>query len=488
MQPSVSETLPNAWSDPTFARRIDIATCILALVLVVRVLLDEPASWFGWVATGTVVVFLTIIRWPYGALVVLISLSAMPVYSVEVAGWNARPEYFAALVVSLSVAVWLLARRPSVRLHKLDYWIVAYVLINFVSSAVGSPQPSLTLRWALQNCLAVVAYFLIRLLVRDLNVFRKAFWILLSVGLAESVYGILCYTSNQIFDSTVGIQAAQYFSDVAAPYGSMYEPNLFGDYTGCCAVLFLAVYLFGGRRLYHLICFFIASLAAFFSLSRASMLALILVAAYLFWKDHRQGGVQKGPRRMPILSFALACVLVAILAAGPLGDIMRERFANLYYEGLTEESTITRLIILQQAVQDIPGHWFLGTGTASFNLSFDWGKYVPAWSDQKVWIGNAPLRVLHDTGLIGLASFLGFFVAAWREGRHASKRLSRAHSMLVGLGAGVLLYGIAFQSTDGTILAFTWVHLGLFASAIILLSNRSEEQFASARHPTEGPA
>jgi hypothetical protein len=46
--------------------------------------------------------------------------------------------------------------------------------------------------------------------------------------------------------------------------------------------------------------------------------------------------------------------------------------------------------------------------------------------------------------------------------------------MLVGLSAGGLLYGISFQSTDGTILAFCWIHLGLLASAAVLVNSAVE--------------
>src|SRR5262249_6980265 len=141
--------------------------------------LDEDLAWLGWLAGGIAVVVLTQTRWPHGTVLVLVGMSAMPRFFVEVLGWKARPEHFAAIIASIAVGLLLYFHRRSVRLDKLDYWILAYVAFNYASSLFGSPQPSSTLKWALQNNLAVLPYFLIRLTVQDLETLRKAFRILL---------------------------------------------------------------------------------------------------------------------------------------------------------------------------------------------------------------------------------------------------------------------------------------------------------------------
>jgi hypothetical protein len=136
---------------------------------------------------------------------------------------------------------------------------------------------------------------------------------------------------------------------------------------------------------------------------------------------------------------------------------------------LTEQTTISRFIVILQALQEIPNHPLLGSGTASFNLSFDWANYIPEWSSDKTWIANAPLRILHDCGALGLTAILGFLVSvSWKIRRAWGGRDSPV-AMLLALVAGALLYGISFQATDGTILAFCWVHLGFLSSAASLL-------------------
>ena len=468
----MAETASVTWWESRLVRRLEFVAFVLAVVVVYRVAREEDISWIGWVLGGVTVVLLTGFRWPYGAFVVLIATSAMPVFFVEVFGWKARPEHFAAAIVAAAVAIWLARSKRRVALNKLDYWIIAYVAINFISSALDSSAPSATLRWALQNSLAILPYFLIRCLVRDLEVLEKAFRVLLAVGIAEAAYAILCYASHLAFGSTTGISVGQYFSGISAPYGSMYEPNLFGAYAGCCAVMLLSLYVLGTKnRSVYMVCFLVTSVASVLSFSRAALLALVIVVSWIFWKARSA----KDTGRHRLATMALAASLVVVVAASPLGGILWERFNNLYYEGLTEETAVSRFIVIQEALQEIPTHPLLGSGTASFNLSFDWARYVPEWADvQTTWIGNTPLRILHDVGLVGLIAFLGFFVSVWWRIRPLLRGTSRQVSILFALWAGTLLYGISFQSTDGSILAFTWVHLGFLASASTIIMNRPE--------------
>jgi O-antigen ligase len=468
----MEETALGTWWESRLVRRLESLCALVVVGFLCRVATEEGLAWIGWVIAGVVVVLLTATHWPYGATVVLIGMSAMPRFFVEIFGWKARPEHFAAIIITVAVGVWFSLGKDPARLHTLDYFVFAYVFCNFVSSAFASSAPSSTLRWALQNSLAVSSYFLIRWLVRDLKLLRFAFGVLLTVGVIESVYGIFCYASQQLFGTSFGVEIGAYLVDVPGTYGSLYEPNLFGAFTACCAILFLSLYLFRGHDLRVLICFLITSTAAVLSFSRAALLALVITVGYVFWKSVRR----KNESGNKVAVLALLLVLVLLIVVGSRGGVIRERFTDLFYEGLTEQTAISRAIVAEQALQEIPGHLLFGSGTASFNLSFDWAQYVPDWAGEKTWIGNAPLRILHDTGLFGLTVFLGFFVVVGYKVRQMWKKSKAPDAILVGLSAGTLVYAISFQSTDGTILAFCWIHLGLLASAVILYSNRTEPE------------
>jgi O-antigen ligase len=448
----------------SFLRWLNLIVGAAAVWVVIRLAMEEDLSWVGWVIASGAVMALAVTRWPYGAILVLAGASAMPRFFVQVFGWKARPEHFGVAIVSLACCVWLVRANRKIRLEGLDYWILAYLGLNYVASAFGSLSPHDTLRWALLNNLSVLPYFLIRVLVQDPETLRKACRILLAVGVLESAYGILCYLSNHVLGTATGMESAAYLGDVAAPYGSQYEPNLFGAYAGCCAVLALAVYLVGERRRGYLICFLISSLGTVVSLSRAALVALLVASTWVLWQSR---GAKKPARRRKI-SVALAVGLILVMGVAAIGGVLRQRFNDLFNKGLAEETTITRLIDIQEALQDIPQHPLIGNGTASFQLSFDWGKYVPDWAGNPTWLGNLTVRILHDTGLLGLVTILGFLVSLWSKVRRGLRKRTSQVYLLVGLSAGVLLYGISFQATDGTLLAFPWIHLGLLASAAIL--------------------
>ncbi len=462
------------WTSPRVGR-LHTVIAIAMTVLLFRVAMEEDLTWLAGVVIVGVISIATVIRWPYGALLVLIAMSTMPVYFVELFQWKARPEHFAALIVSVAVCIWLFYGKHALLFERLDYWLLAFVIINFISSAVGSTTPASTLRWALQNGLAIVPYFLIRVLIRDLTTLRKAFWILLAVMSAECAYGIFCFVSYHVFSTTFGMSIGQYLVDVSPIFASMYEPNLFGAYSASCAVIWLGLALLGRNRLLSTMGFLAGSLATVLSYSRATLVALLIISSWMFWKTrHSRRGVYS-KLIMPVLGLTLVFVIVFYAAGG----VIQKRFEDLYYEGLTEPTAISRVLIIYEAILEVPAHPLLGSGTASFNISFDWNRYIPEWASDKTWIGNAPLRVIHDTGLIGLIVFLGFFVSVWGKLRQLWQGVGVSDGLVLGLAAGFLLYGITFEFTDGTILAFFWIHLGFLASAAILYDKISPSTMRS---------
>jgi O-antigen ligase len=474
----MSDIASSSWWTSRAAQRLHLLVAVAAVLFLLPLAREEDLTWLAGLLLVLPALLLTFLRWPSGALWILISFSAMPVFFIEIFGWKARPEHFAAGIVLLAVGVSFLTYKKSMKFHTLDYWILAFIAVNFVSSTFGSSAPSSTLRWALQNTLAILPYFLVRQLIPDSQTLEKAFRILLAVGLAESLYGIFCALSHYAFGTQAGMSIDQYLFSVAAPYGSMYEPNLFGAYTACCAILFLATFLAGRYRNASGIGFLIASLAAVLSYSRAALLSFIVVCIWVCWKNRHSWFAGRTRLFGPVFVFAIAC----LLAVSTAGDVLRERFSDLYYGGARDETAMVRVLILQDALQEIPSHPWLGTGTASFNLTFDWTRYIPEWASEKTWIGNAPIRILHDTGVIGLVVFFGFFILVWRKARPMLKGAQTRHGMLLGLVGGALLYGVSFQFTDGTILAFFWVHLGFLASAVILNNANAPSTVAPSIH------
>jgi O-antigen ligase len=389
----------------------------------------------------------------------------MPRLSVGVGGWNARPEHFAvALVVVVFVIRWVFGEKPRVALTSADCCVIAYILWNYISSFLMSPDPKLTLRWALLNNLVILPFFLLRFLVPDESTLRWVFRVFVGVGIGECVYGIVCFVSRQLFETSVGVEVGQYAAGFGGVYGTQYEPNLLGSYAACTAFALLVIYFMEQRKSpWALGGAIVAFCAMVVSLSRAALLSFGIVFILLTFLGVRRGLVQ--PKKVLLLAVCLALFGLPILPIA--GQHLTERFTSWTGGGLESDvETIVRLTAWTVAVQDIWQHPLVGNGTASFQLLAD-AKEMPILGDRP-WVGNSVLRIVHDTGVVGLALFGLMVIAIGQQVRKSIASRGTGQEIIFALSASCLVYAIAFMSTEGTILAFFWVHAGLLSTAATL--------------------
>ena len=411
--------------------------------------------------------------WPLGAVLVLAVSSAMPRFAGTVLGLHVRSEHVAIALAVLVVLLQLSSGRlrVSFNLEVFDYFLIAYIALNFLTSAATSPEPRMTLRWAALNAIAISPYFLLRILVRDEPTLFKTLRVLLWVGAAESAYGIVCFLSNHVFNTTFGIEAAQY-GFTSGTYGTQWEANLFGSYTACCAIMFLALFLLSheSRHAQYGWGFAVTALGALISLARSVFLALPFAALLVVWI-----ALKKGQFRLRRLIPLVLKASLLLLAVSPFFvSEVRERFSTIDIgEVSADNTTWERLVQMAVAIEDVKAHPTLGTGTASFHLFFDPNDFPAGFAgdeEEPGWISNSPLRILHDTGAVGLIAFLFFVAYLTIAIRNAARNdRPRTTAILTALFAGGVLYAITFQATEATMLAFTWIHLGLLAAAVAIL-------------------
>jgi O-antigen ligase len=421
-----------------------------------------PAYVFGPMAVVLCVISV-LVRWPYGGLLGIVVASVLPHFNVVVGGWSARPEHYAVGLVLVAILLrWVAGARPHIVLTKGDYYLVGYVVCNYVSSAWMSPDRGLTLRWALLNSLVVLPYFLIKLIGSEPRVLRWLFKVFLGVGIGESAYCLISYAAHHALGSSFGVGVDQYSANVDGIYGTLYEPNFLGAYAGCLAIMLLVRYFVGsGHSRWIGVGFLISFWAMLVSLSRAALLAFagLLIIMFLFGLGRR---VIRPFRLIPLATvLALSVVLVAPIAVGNLS----ERFQTLSLQRPEEDADMfSRIVSYAVAIQDILRHPVLGNGTASFQLlgALDYEAYLGS----RPWVGNVLLRILHDTGLIGFVALGVFLGGIGLRARQALKLGGEAREMVLALSAGCLIYAISFQATDGTILAFFWVHMGTLGAAV----------------------
>jgi len=427
-----------------------------------------PAYVFGVMALIFGVVSV-LVRWPYGALLAMVIASLMPRITIGLGGWNVRPEHYVVGLVSVVLCVrWLKGERSQIRWNGADKLLVAYVAWIYITSALMSPDPKMTLRWALLNNLVILPYWLIRYLVSDERTLRWMFKVFVLVGITESAYAAISFVSQRLFGTSFGVEVGQYGA-FGGTYGTQVEANLLGSYAGCLAIIILVLYFSSDRRPRWLFGGIVLATAALIvSLARAALISFGFVSIVLLFLGVRRGFVRA--RNLLLLGLTLALFLVPIAESG--GTNFAERFTNLSEQGIEDETTMGRIMTLSAAIQDISQHPVLGTGAGSFALTLQDERILSILGELRPWIGNTVIRILHDTGVLGLVLFGLVAVSIAKQAKHAIA-YGAYRTEIIALLAGCLVYAIAFMSADGTMLAFFWVHSGILASAVVLMNSDS---------------
>ena len=228
-------------------------------------------------------------------------------------------------------------------------------------------------------------------------------------------------------------------------------------------------------------------LGALISLARSVLLALPIAAAFVLWIVYKSGRVQF----RSLVRLALVMGVLALIVSPFILNFVVERFSSIDLEEFSSDSsTLTRLVQTAVGVEDVRAHPILGTGTDSFQLFFDWDDYMPGMGGDTGaggWLGNTPLRILHDTGIIGLSIFLLFLGSLASAARKAFKIGDlQTKTVLLALSGGLILYAITFQATEATMLAFTWVHFGLLAAVVEIVRLRALPQGGSDQRVSVG--
>lgn len=398
-------------------------------------------------------------RSPGVAAVAMIAASAMPRLFVEIGGLKARPEHLVCGLMVLLAPFWLRRRPEPVQWHKFDYILIAYLGMQVFSSVVMSMDPMQTIKWAVQQIIVVMAYFLLRILLTDKASFRRAFEAMLVVGVLASVYAIISFYSNLLFGTDFGVQLDQY-GTTPATYGAQFEANLLGSTCGACSAMILMMFLRTRERKY-LLGFSISFTAMAISLSRGALAGSLLALALVVYHNRRYFDRAKVGR------LALAMLGITLVTAPAIYGIWSERFSTVEISDLSaDDTTRDRLVTVALAGEGIAEHPLAGNGTSSYQLQYTDEAFGDA--DAPGWIPNTETRILYDTGIVGFGLFIAF---CWYLGASVKKLLKKTSVLeLEALVLGFIVYCVSFQFTEGTLLAFTWVHLGLIACAFFLFS------------------
>src|SRR5208282_3527153 len=423
----------------------------------------------GWVpaALGAIAAsVLLFVSWPYGAILELLIAASIPRWIIPVGSWNAKAEHFVAAAVGLILLVHLATQRLELKaLRRVDFLLLAFLAMNFFSSCIDSPDVSSTLRWALLLTVAVTPFFLIEQVVGTGEQLRKAVSIWLWVGSGGALFGILCFLSYFAFRTDFGVTFFGYLDFIPGVHGSLWAPNIFGSYCTCFAVMFLFYFLDSTKKNpWYLAGFLITTVGGMLSLARQGWICLVAVGSLVLLYNLRRTKI-----RVKHLAPVVVSVLVALVAGVTVMNDLSDRVASVSLSAAEEDPTVMRRVgLVALAMQDIQDHPVIGLGTSSFQLLYVADNDSSYQGVDKAWLGSFFFGIVHDTGLIGMALFLWLILElarrTWRV--LAAPVRTPARTAVGALAAGVLVMLIAYQFTDASTLAFTWVQFGLLAAAL----------------------
>jgi hypothetical protein len=381
-------------------------------------------------------------------------------FYVELGGLKARPEHILIGLLCVAALIWRKHRTSPLRWITADYLLLAYIGMNLFSSLAMSVAPGQTLKWAVQQTLVILAYFLMRMLANQPQSLRYAVRGLVAVGSLEGAYAVVCFYSNLLFNTSFGVDVGQY-GDFPGTYGTLYEANILGAFSAVCLVMALVLY-FRERRRRYLAAVALTYTSMVIALSRAAIIASAVAVVVLFFAVRKKGIIDTTATK----KLAITLLVTSIILGSAIVPLYIERFQTVEVSDISADpDTAVRIVTVGMALDDILQHPIAGNGTASFQLLVSNRELGFTNLDEMgTWIGNVEARVLHDTGVIGLA-ILGVFLLylalpAWKLLRKED------HPELLALMLGALVYSLTFQTTEGTLLAFSWVHLGLIGCAV----------------------
>jgi hypothetical protein len=459
--------------------------------------LETGLDWVAFVLSGTAVLALVLAAWPWGTLGMLIAAGLLSHFYFLVPtggrdmsldhlirvqsdeynysgpsdeGWKVRPDH---LIVGATMLAWFLRRplrkkRLDTAATRADFLVAGFLAANWLSSLLLSPDPRLTLRWAFLLTIAAAPYFLVRFLGTGGSHVRRLLSWLLIAGILEACLGLVCFGLHKEYGTVTGMQPAKYEGDIPALYGTLHDSNSFGEYTGACAAMFLALLIFGGRRLryWYGAGLVLTTIAMAVSMARSCILAFSVAACCLVYLATRTSSLSR-PKAVKLL-FAVGASLVVSWAA--VGMAVSTRLTGSTFSDLTVDSSyLGRASEILTALPDIAQHPILGNGTGSYAV------LTPAPALGLYSIENIFVSALHDTGFVGLTGLLVLIVFLYRKvGSLIAVAQNWRRAVLAALAGASLFNLIAFQMSPALLLTFPWITLGLLVSMIQIVDQESK--------------
>jgi O-antigen ligase len=353
-------------------------------------------------------------------------------------------------------------------------YLLVFVAISLVSAITSSHHLRSMSVWVFTTFEIVLAWTI--MLVAERNKYKTYAWIIIWSAVAVCLFGIY-----QFFGDLLGLPASLTgLRDLytSAVYGfpriqsTGLEPLYFDDFLLIPIALLVAMISTRSSRKLWLALIFISTVLLA-NVSRGATIALVgmaLVAITWF-------GVKKAWRSAAIVAgslIAAGLLAMALVAVGShiatnrnanTNDALKN-FKNHATDISSGESAEGRTITRHLALTATKENSFLGVGPGNFGF-YSHEKLPKKFGDNSAIVNNEPLEILSETGVLGLAAFLGFVVSLlWLIWKHW-KDLDGTTQWFAG-GLILALIGVAgqYQTFSTLYITHIWVAIGLLVGAL----------------------
>jgi O-antigen ligase len=377
-----------------------------------------------------------------------------------------RIEQLVVLICWLIFLFWFLLSKK--RFEKFEFGKPARVLVLFwltllLSTLLHAPDLHYSLIQSVNLILVSFSFLLMSTYARTETAIQKYLKHSFNATIFVSLIGtLLFFISFLTGHALYGINLVQNENDAFGIYFTMVEPNLYGCYM--MIFFFLALSLFTEKTYeswgisrskvaWVLVC---AALGVLLSFTRGVWLATIIGMALFYFNSFKKFFANIRKVFIIVLFAALGLFFLKYVLKLSIIDY---KLGNFFSTDVgTGEG---RLIIWGMAIENWieAKNWLIGNGTYSFASFFNTDSYD---ASTNAWIGNLPLTILHDSGLIGFAIFLIFIVSLVKRTQLLSseKNSQGAHHLLIGTRLAIIGTMIEFFFSSGLNLSYCWILFG----------------------------
>ena len=427
-------------------------------------LLDQPLLVF--VPIGVAAALALVARRIDLGIYFLIAATALNRYDFAVAGWNAKIENMAVLIVLVALT-WRIAsgRERSQRLP-LALLFGSLLAVNILSSVLNSTDLYKSIRIVVRMGLAIATMYVISTYVSDRRKLTAGLRALLIVGAAASAFGLFALAVWYLIGQDLGVQQNP-INNAVSPTGTLWEGNIFGSYVAGAAVLSGALLLAPVRTVHR------GLLSAVFALALA---ALVLSLARGAWVGFGAGSIlavlflRRARFHVALAVVGVVAVTLMLVLRSDLPGVPQDvsaRFATMPTIR-ADVNTVSRLNNVDLALAEWRSKPLLGWGTDGFHINHP---------ENLSALPIPQLGALYDTGLIGCVLLMAVIGALLFRSVAASTRADdEATATILGaLIIAAIAQLVAFQATDAFWLGFIWVYFGLMLGAVRLINEGARD-------------